>query len=335
MEYITNNLDYWKNKKWTKDDFINCINNNPKIKLVLIEINNNNIIYTPNILKKNRRLSICNKLLKDIIIKYNNLNVVFLLCLNDELVEYNDSIYDLKDRNLNYNKYEFKWGLATEDSNVIKINNNKLKIFDCPIFTFNKIHESHIIFPSPNLIEQKFILDNIEFNNKINNIPIGRFSESRTGLLVPCRYKLVALSYLNQSKIDFKGGQKNKHVFFNNYIISPSFIELYKKLNIINKSINTNELIEYYNINNYIPILDIIKNKYLIMIDTWNNINYLNTNSIIFRTNCSKYYHDFFLEDKKDYQYTINNRKIKVDKYLKYDSIVNNFGLLLKKYSEL
>ena len=94
--------------------------------------------------------------------------------------------------------------------------------------------------------------------------------------------------------------------------------------------------------------------------DSWYNlVDYCLLNSILFRYSLEKccYYEDLIMEDEKDviifdennyeekylnlinniekYEKTIENRRNKVEKHLKYNNLVKDYGKLLLEFSKI
>ena len=210
------------------------------------------------------------------------------------------------------------------------------------------------------MLENNFKEDEYNFSEKTNKIPIYRFSNVRANLFIPSRFKLVELSYKNPTIIDCKGGSSKQHKGHGDYVIRKGFIKLYKHLNIIDKSIDEDKFLEYFKCDNYINKDELLDYKYLITNDSWyNNVDYCLYNSVLMRYKLEKscYYEDMIFEDNKDvvmfdeniykekYEYVLNNEKImlemienrknKVHKYLKYDRLVEHYGMLLSVFSRI
>ena len=346
QDFLAKQLNYWKERKWNLNDIRDYFNLNQKKKrLMYVKINNGNIKYTT--ATGGERFVAIKKLLNDIASANKTLNVAILVSLSDKVDD--------------PNKHPFKWGISQKNNNIIRIENSKQTHFNFPIFSWSKTYNQKevIIMPNPILIENSFDIDNISFEIK-KRTPIFRFSNIRANLYLPSRYKLLELSYNNPDILDCKGGYKSKHPGHGDYIIHPSFIKLYKKLNIINNSIDINKFKNLVRVENYMNNNNIINHKYLICTDTWNNCaKYCLTNSVLLRYKLdkSKYYEDYIFKDNEDYvifdennyieKYNyitshntkmlnmIENRKKKVENYLRYNKLVEHYGLLLQKFSEI
>lgn len=357
---FNDNLNYWENKRWRNRDILNYIRQfmNKKF-LILVIINKNGVRYVSNTHRE--RANIIKKFINDIRNKYPNLEVSFLLNLDDEIFDTDIEIHDLREnKNDNPMSHQFKWGVSLQSEDIIRIERSKLTKINFPIFTLNKNQDESIVFPHPNLLKNHFSTDNIKFKDKENKVPIYRFSNARANLFMPSRIKLVELSYQNPNIIDCKGGNKEVHKGHGDYVLRKGFIKLYKHLQIINNDINENEFLEYFHIKNYIEKEKLKDYKYLITNDSWYNlVDYALYNSVIFRYKLdkAKYYEDFILEDNNDiilfdehnyrekYNYVINNeakmeemiesRKQKVANYLKYNKLVEHYGKLLIAYSKI
>ena len=346
-----------------KNDIINYFRINFKNKnLIYVNINKGNINYYGNI--KQNRLIIINKFLNDVI-KKKPLTVSFLLSLKDEVYDTDIDVYDLrknKDKIDNPNMHKFDWGISQSNNNVLRIEKSKKTNFNFPIFSFSKteFQKEIIIIPHINLINNNFLKDNIYFSEKKKIKPIARFSNVRANLYLESRFKLLELSYFNKDIIDCKGGFKDKHPGHNDYIIHPTFINLYKKLNIIDKSIDNNKFLELLKTSNYIEKKE-LTNKFLICNDSWyNSCDYALLNSVLLRYKLdkTKYFEDFIFQDNEDYiifdennyknKYNyinskndtffikkINNRKKKVNDYLRYNKLVDIYTIILEKFSRI
>lgn len=356
---ISKNLDYWKGKKWNKLDMYDYLKQNKNC--VIICIINQNITVLGN--KEHQRLKIVLNFLQDIIKIKPNLSTIFLLNLNDECYQTNVNIYNLNTNKIVNNIIDtFEYGICNQNPDLIKIEESIPTKFNFPIFSFSKTEQQPevIIFPHTNLIQNNFIVDKKSFEQKNNNIPLYRFSNIRANTYLPSRFELVELSFKYPKLIDCKGGSNKQHPKFKNYILDQKFIKLYQNLNIINKSINNQEMMKYFNINNFIDKKSLIQNKYLICNDSYYNLcDYCNLNSVLFRYQPNKtfYYEDFIFKDLEDiiifdknnfeskfnYAYEnpelmikiINNRQNKVIEHLNYNNLVKNYAELLYKYSKL
>ena len=352
---LAKNLDFWKNKKWNMNDINNYIK---KTNSFLIIIKGQQIFYKGKGKKDKIRFKRINKLLQDIIKVYPELEVEIVINLTDEVTNTKINTYNFSDDN--NSKFEFKWGVDVNNQDVVRIESSNYIDIKFPIFSFNKTQEGLIIFPQPNLINNKFNKDSINFEDKINNIPIFRYSNIRANLFTPSRMILTEYSFKNNEILDCKGGNNGLHPGHKNYVIPKAFIKLYKKENILNQNTDENLFQEYFNINNFIKKDNLLQNKYLICCDSWYNlIDYCLLNSILFRYSLKKccYYEDFIFEDEKDiiifdennykdkynnvkknidkYKKTIENRKAKVEKYLKYNNLVKDYGKLLLEFSKI
>ena len=353
---INENLDYWNHKKWNINDINDYINKKTNSFLVIIK--NKRIFYKGKGKKDKVRFKRINKFLQDIIKVNPDLEVNFVINLSDEVTNTKIKTYNFSEDN--NSNFEFEWGVAVNNSNVLRIETSDYIDIIFPIFSFNKTQEGLIIFPQPNLINNKFYNDNINFDDKKNNIPIYRYSNIRANLFTPSRMILTEYSFKNNKYLDCKGGNNGIHPGHKQYVIPKVFIKLYKKENILDNNIDENLFYEYFNINNFIKKDDLLKNKYLICCDSWYNlIDYCLLNSILFRYSLKKccYYEDFIFEDEKDiiifnennykekynnvinnihiYKTTIQNRKNKIDKYLRYDNLVKDYGKLLLEFSKI
>lgn len=369
---FNSNLDFWKNKSWLLEDIFKY---NKKYKrnrgIVLITIKNQEIHY--DFVRRSNIFTKVIKFLNDIIKlnKFKNLDVSFLLDLSDEPNPMKLETYDFrtnKNDNKNKNNHKFSWGISESSSDIIKIENGYFYNIDFPIFSFNKNHDGYIVFPHFNLLNKSYInfsndtINDIDFYNKISNKPIYRFSNFRASLFKPSRIKLALLSFKNPKYIDCKGSHNGPHPGHGQYILHKTFIKLYSHLKIIKLNEHKfDSFMEYFNVNNYIPKDEFKKYKYLVTNDSWyNNIDYCMWNSILFRYNLEKckYYEDFIFEDGTDVVIfdeknfkekidgirntspeilvkNIENRKKKVKEYLFYDKLVDHYGQLLMKFSEI
>jgi len=363
QDFLVKQLNYWKERKWNLNDIRDYFNLNQKKKrLMYVKINNGNIKYTTAI--GGERFVAIKKLLNDIASANKTLNVAILVSLSDEVYDTDIEVYDLRNNENKVddpNKHPFKWGISQKNNNIIRIENSKQTHFNFPIFSFSKTsyQKEVIIMPCPNLIKNSFYNDNISFEIK-KHTPIFRFSNIRANLYLPTRFKLLELCYNNPDIIDCKGGYKSKHPGHGDYIIHPTFIKLYKKLNIINKSIDINKFKNLVRVENYMDKNNIINHKYLICGDSWyNSVDYALSNSVLLRYKMdkSKFYEDYIFKDNEDYiifdennyieKYNyitghntkmlnmIENRKKKVENYLRYNKLVEHYGLLLQKFSEI
>ena len=92
-------------------------------------------------------------------------------------------------------------------------------------------------------------------------------------------YYLDKINHIQFLCIDCKGGSNKPHPKFNDYILDQRFIKLYQNLRIIDKTINNQEMMKYFNINNFIDKKSLIQNKYLICNDSYYNLcEYCNLN---------------------------------------------------------
>lgn len=368
-QLLNQNLDFWKNKTWKKQDLIKY---NSKYKrnrkIAYVSIKNQNITYNSG--PRKGILHIIHNFLIDIVSKkkFRNLEVEFLIDLGDELLPTFYKIYDLRNNpNDNPNNHNFNYGVSELSNDVIKIENSYLFTLQCPIFTFNKNIEGSVIFPHINLINRsknKFndSKDNINFTDKKGNTPFYRFSNIRANLFKPSRIKLAWISFKNPKYLDCKGSNNGSHPGHGNYILQKGFIKLYSKLRIIKLNENKfDSFMEHFNVNNFVSKNELINYKYLVTNDSWyNNIDYCMWNSILFRYKLEKckYYEDFIFEDGTDVVIfdeknfkekidgirntsteilvkNIENRKKKVKEYLFYDKLVDHYGQLLMKFSEI
>jgi len=356
---ISKNLNYWKSKKWNKLDLYDYLKQNKNC--VIISIIKTNITVLGN--KKHQRLKIVLNFLQDIIKIKPNLNTIFLLNLDDECYQTNINIYNLKTNKIVNNITDtFEYGICNNNPDLIKIEESIPTKFNFPIFSFSKTEQQQevIIFPHTNLIQNNFMVDKQSFEQKNNNIPLYRFSNIRANTYLSSRFELVELSYKYPKLIDCKGGSNKPHPKFNDYILDQRFIKLYQNLDIIDKTINNQEMMKYFNINNFIDKKSLIQNKYLICNDSYYNLcEYCNLNSVLFRYQPTKtfYYEDFIFTDLEDiiifnqnnfeskfnYAYQnpdlmvkfINKRKSKVNQNLIYNNLVQNYAELLFHYSKL
>ena len=205
-QLLNQNLDFWKNKTWKKQDLIKY---NSKYKrnrkIAYVSIKNQNITYNSG--PRKGILHIIHNFLIDIVSKkkFINLEVEFLIDLGDELLPTFYKIYDLRNNpNDNPNNHNFNYGVSELSNDVIKIENSYLFTLQCPIFTFNKNIEGSVIFPHINLINRsknKFndSKDNINFTDKKGNTPFYRFSNIRANLFKPSRIKLAWISFKIQN----------------------------------------------------------------------------------------------------------------------------------------
>lgn len=370
LDYLfSQNLDFWKNKTWKKKHVLRYnkrYRRNRKIAYVIIK--NQTIKYNSG--PRKSILHIINKFIIDIISKkkFRNLEVEFLIDLGDELLPTLFEIYDFRNNpNDNPNNHNFNYGISELSDEVINIENSYSYILPHPIFTFNKNMEGSIIFPHINLINRsinKFSdsVDNINFFNKKGNTPFYRFSNIRANLFKPSRIKLAWLSFKNPKYLDCKGSHNGNHPGHGNYILQKAFIKLYSKLRIIKLNENKfDSFMEHFNVNNFVSKDELKNYKYLVTNDSWyNNIDYCMWNSILFRYKLEKckYYEDFIFEDGTDVVIfdeknfkekidgirntsaeilvkNIENRKKKVKEYLFYDKLVDHYGQLLMKFSEI
>ena len=134
-------LSYWENRTWKKEAlFQYYLNNKDKKRLILININKNNIKYSLcKNYQKGNKIDAIDKFLKSIV-KYNpNLELTFLISLVDEIYDTAQEIYDLNvNKKVNYLVHDFHWGISKRDSNIISIEKGLEKKFDFPIFSFSK-----------------------------------------------------------------------------------------------------------------------------------------------------------------------------------------------------
>ena len=369
LDYLLNqNLDFWKHKSWKKQDMLNYYKSHKSIKrLVLITIESDKIIYSNKCRKRvfYPMYDFFETILKNK--KFKNLDVCFLISLDDEVFDINIETHDFnKHKFSNYN-HKFSWGVSETSKDILKIENSKYFDLNFPLFSPNNNMKGLIIFPHPNLLNKsknnfKDCVDLNNFVNKIGNKPFYRFSTIRANIFLPSRMKLVEMSFKNPKYLDCKGSNNGLHLGHGDYILQKVFIKLYSKLRIIKLNENKfDSFMEHFNVKNFVP-KDKLKNyKYLVTNDSWyNNIDYCMWNSILFRYKLekSKYYEDFIFEDGTDVVIfdetnfkekidgirnispeilvkNIENRKKKVKEYLFYDKLVDHYGQLLMKFSEI
>ncbi len=370
LDYLlSQNLDFWKNKSWKKQDMLNFYENNKSSKnLSLVNIKSGIISYSNHCrylftepLMRFFRIILKNK-------KFKDLDVCFLISLKDEVFDKNIEIHDFNRNKLNnYDDHTFSYGVSLTSDNILKIEKSKYFDLNFPLFSPNNNMKGLIILPHPNLLNKsinkfKDCVDQYHFKNKIGNNPFYRFSNIRANIFLPSRMKLVEMSFKNPKYLDCKGSNNGSHPDHGDYILQKSFLKLYNKLRIIKLNENKfDSFMEHFNVNNFVPKDELKKYKYLITNDSWyNNIDYCMWNSILFRYKLekSKYYEDFIFEDGTDVVIfdeknfkekidgirntsteilvkNIENRKKKVKKYFSYHKLVDHYGQLLMKFSEI
>ena len=363
---IKKNLHYWNNAKWNRNDILNYFKNNLKEKrLYFIEINDKKINYKHGGGIIYPRFEIILGFLNSVVNIYPNLKVTFLISIGDEIYDTDIVIHDLRTDNEKVDDpktHSFKYGISQQDNNILRIEKSKDTVFNFPIFSFSKTEKQKevIIMPHMNLIKNNFINDNTQFENKIPKV-LYRFTNIRANLFMPSRYKLLELTYKYPELLDSKGCCKElKHKYFGEYIIHPTFVNVYKKLNIIDNNIDTDTFLELTRPKHYMTKEEMIKYKFLICNDSWYNcIDYANTNSVLLRYKCdkSKYYEDYIFEDNIDYfifdetnyiekhnyitnndsivKESIINRKKKIKDYLIYSNLIKHVGYMLTEFSKI
>ena len=366
---IAENLEYWKDKKWKRDNikkFFEKYNKNKR--LIFVEINFGKISYTGYGKKRKNAFASMNKVLQAIVKhkKYNNLQVSFLISLNDEAYHRTIKTFDFrKHPNDQPTSHPFKWGVSQKSNDVCRIEKSSSFDLNIPLFSLNHVLDGNIIFPHENIVNNGFskINDQIQFNDKRDKV-IYRFSNIRADLNIPSRIKLVEMSYKNPDLLDCRGAKKGTHPGHDKYILQKVFLKVYRSENLIDKNLSDKDLdkmMEYYKVSNFMSKSDIIKNKYLICIDSWYNVcDYALVNSILFRYKLDKckYYEDFIFEDNQDFfifdeynfkdrltkvKYISNQelikkieiRKKKVKNYLKFEKLIVHYGQLLTEFSKI
>ena len=363
-------LNYWENHTWNLNDirtffYTNwAIDINDKIhnkSLVLVRITSDDIKFGYRL--RTNRIDSIKKFFRDIKDKYKDLTGIYLISLCDEIYDKKIEYHNVGNKPVgDLSSHHFHYGISTTNQDLVRIENSTADTnhYNFPIFSFSKTSKQDTVIPFPHsyLLENKFYYtDTTPFSEKKDNIPIYRFSNSRSNLLYHSRFTLLNLSFHNPTLIDCKAGFNGEHPGFVDWVLHPSFIKLYNRLGII-KINDISAFSSFVHVNNYTPKDEIKKNKYIVCNDSWYNLDYACSNSVLLRYKYdkTKYLEDYIFVDGKDYivfdetnlnekmQYIkenplkmeemISNRHATLNT-LKYENLVNEYGKLLQKYSKI
>ena len=158
---IAENLEYWKDKKWKRDNIKKFFEKYNKNKLLIfVEINFGKISYTGYGKKRKNTFASMNKVLQAIVKhkKYNNLQVSFLISLKDEVYHNTIKTFDFrKYPNDQPTSHPFKWGISQKSNDVCRIEKSSSFDLNIPLFSLNHVLDGNIIFPHENIVNNESV----------------------------------------------------------------------------------------------------------------------------------------------------------------------------------